>query len=219
MTIGAGMDGKSGDQRAAWYCFGLIAVLTMVVMLKVELPLLLGRDLAWDRKIDGYRWLLHIHAMFGSLALFCAPGQFFPDFRQRHMRLHRGLGRVYVGAIAIASPLGIYISISHLSGNERLAAAVQGLAWLAATAMAVYAVMDNRLRAHQAWMTRSYALTLTFVISRFVTDVLGVAISPAIGGQGALVWMCTVCALLAGTRWPPGTASNWRIAADRARQA
>ena len=175
--------------------FICVGALTLVVMLKVELPLLLGMNPEWEQKILPYRWLLHLHAFLGSVALFSAPIQFFPQFRHRHLQLHRRLGRTYALSILVAAPIGIYIALAHLGNNEKWAAAAQGLLWLSTTLMAIYAAINKQVLSHQVWITRSYALTLTFVISRFILDVLRIKIGPEYGGNGSLIWVSTLLAI------------------------
>ena len=184
------------EQRHMLYFFVAIGILTMIVMLKVELPLLLGMDLKWEQKIDAYRTLLHVHAIFGSIALFSAPIQFFSTFRKRHLLLHRRLGRTYALSILIAAPIGIYIALAHLSNSEKWAVVLQGLLWLGTTAAAVHTAWHKKMTMHQLWIARSYALTLTFVASRFIVDVLKIEVSPAIGGNAGLTLISTVVMIL-----------------------
>ena len=181
--------------------FLLLGIITMTVMFKVEAPLLLGMNPDWDRKVHAYRWLLHVHAVLGCVALFAAPAQYFPQLRRRHLQAHRVLGRIYVGAVLISAPIGMYIALVHLRGSESDAAAVQALAWLGTTLIALSAAVGKRLAAHQCWMVRSYALTFSFVISRFTVDVLNVELSPVLGGNSGLIWACTCIALMMGTAW------------------
>ena len=151
------MIAKSNYKNATFNFFVCAGLLTLVVMLKVELPLLLGMNPAWDQKIIAYKWLLHLHAVLGSLALFSAPIQFFPNFRKNHLQLHRRLGRTYALSIFISAPIGVYIALEHLGNNEKWAAAAQGLLWLFTTMMAVATAMKKEMVMHQIWITQSYA--------------------------------------------------------------
>lgn len=122
------MPGLTPNARRTLFLFLLLGVATMMVMLKVEVPLLFGMHPDWDRKVQAYRGLLHMHAILGCVALFAAPVQFFPQLRCRYLQAHRVLGRIYVGAIFISAPIGMYIALAHLQGNESAAAVVQALA-------------------------------------------------------------------------------------------
>lgn len=186
---------KSTYKSPYFNFFVCAGALTLVVMLKVELPLLLGMNPAWEQKISAYRWLLHLHAFLGSVALFSAPIQFFPNFRKKHLLLHRRLGTTYALSILVSAPIGIYIALAHLGSNEKWAAAAQGILWLSTTLLAVTTAMKKELVMHQIWITRSYALTLTFVVSRFILDVLRIEIGPEYGGNGSLIWVSSLLAI------------------------
>ncbi|MES2298436.1 MAG: DUF2306 domain-containing protein [Pseudomonadota bacterium] len=188
--------------RILWF-FAAVAVITALVMFKVELPLLLGLNAQWERRIDPYRWSLHVHALFGTIALCCAPAQFFARLRKGKRRLHRWLGRCYALAVLVSAPIGIYIALAHLQDNEKWAAVTLGVLWLASTAVAVRSAMRGQVRQHRLWAARSYGLTLTFVASRFVIDVLKIDGAAIAGGNGGLVWLCTLVAL-AGASWLGG---------------
>jgi uncharacterized membrane protein len=190
------MSSALASSRSTLFVLLAIALVTALVMLKVELPLLLGMNPEWERKIDAYRWPLHVHAFFGSIALFCAPVQFLARLRNKHLSLHRTLGRTYALSVLISAPIGIYIALAHLSNSEKWAAATLGLLWLGTTMAAVHTAMHRQIAMHRIWVARSYALTLTFVLSRFLVDVLKIEVSASIGGNGALVWVCTALAIV-----------------------
>jgi len=56
--------------------------------------------------------------------------------------------------------------------------------------------MNKQFEMHQIWIARSYALTLTFILSRFIVDVLKIKISPAIGGNVGLIWITTFLVII-----------------------
>lgn len=185
------------SKNAIVYFFMAMGSLTLLVMLKVELPLLLGMNRQWDQKIHHYRWLLHIHAFFASVALFSAPVQFFPKFRKGHKKLHRVVGSVYAASILVSAPIGIYIALAHLSGSDKWSALVQGVLWIIFTAAAVYTSMQKQKLQHSLWAARSYALTLSFVMSRVLVDVFKINVNPSVGGNGGMVFILCVLMILA----------------------
>ncbi|MFZ6770093.1 DUF2306 domain-containing protein [Undibacterium sp. Di26W] len=176
--------------------FLVVGLLFMLVMVKVELPLLLGMNPQWEQKINAYRWCLHVHALAATLALLAAPIQFFPGFRNRHLQMHRVLGRLYAIAVAIAAPLAIYIALMHLAPAEKWPAVAQGCLWLGTTLAAVLTACKKQLIMHQIWITRSYALTLTFIVTRMLVDVLKMDINASFGGNANLIWVSSFMALV-----------------------
>jgi hypothetical protein len=175
---------------------GSLAGMTALVFLVVEVRLLLGLDPQWTERIEPYAFLLHVHAACGVFALFGGPLQFVPWFRDHHPRLHRALGYGYVAAVAIAGPLAIWIAVKHTAPSEGLASSAQGVLWLCTTAAALIAVRSHDIRTHRLWMARSYALTFTFVLHRFIVELLGVRLSADAGGTAAFVWLLTVAVVL-----------------------
>ncbi|MBC3919064.1 DUF2306 domain-containing protein [Undibacterium sp. CY18W] len=176
--------------------FLITGLLFMLVMCKVELPLLLGMNPQWEQKINAYRWCLHAHALAATVALLVAPVQFFPEIRHGHLQMHRLLGRLYAVAVGIAAPLAIYIALMHLAPAEKWPAVAQGCLWLGTTVAAVVTACNRQLIMHQIWITRSYALTLTFIVTRMLVDVLKMDINASFGGAANLIWVSSLMALV-----------------------
>jgi len=61
------------------------------------------------------RWWLLPHGLGGLTALLIGPFQFSSRLRQRHLRIHRIMGRFYLGAIAVSAPMGMYLTSIHNS--------------------------------------------------------------------------------------------------------
>ena len=105
------------------------------------------------------RWWLLVHALAWLSALLIGPFQFSSRFRQRHLRIHRIMGRCYLGAIAISAPMGMYLTCRHNSSTIRFYVLTLGYAWLltagkelvrCATATFIAPAMDgSELRNHK----------------------------------------------------------------------
>jgi uncharacterized membrane protein len=176
--------------------FVLLGFLTALVYLKVEVRLLLGADAQWSTRIRPYAWLLHLHAICGSVALMVGAIQFLFLSRRKYPNIHRILGRCYVVAVAIAAPLAIWIATRHAETSEGTAAVAQGVIWLYVTTAALLAIRNRNIVQHRMWMVRSYALTFTFILSRFLTEILHVQVTKEYGGAAALIWLMTIGVLL-----------------------
>ena len=152
----------------------------MLVVLQRDLSVIFGRsdpvlaahfrDLLHARPIP---WWLTPHAVAGVLALTLAPSQFSTRIRQRHLTLHRNIGRAYVYSVLVAAPLGVYVEyLKWVSGigSLRLVIATVGFAtlWLLTTGTGFYMARMRSIVAHKIWMTRSYAVALVFVEVRTV---------------------------------------------------
>src|ERR1700690_791414 len=60
---------------------------------------------------EPFKWWLLPHGLARACAFVLAPVQFSAGLRQRFTGLHRVSGRVYVAAVFIAGPMGIYIQV------------------------------------------------------------------------------------------------------------
>lgn len=125
----------------------------------------------WDVK-----WWLIGHLSGGILALLLGPFQFWSYFRNRYRKLHRGMGKIYLIAILVASLLSIYmawtISIkTHFTWA--LSLQVLSFTWLATSFMAYRAIRKGRITQHREWMIRSYIVTFVFVAFRWINEAMG----------------------------------------------
>jgi hypothetical protein len=175
---------------------GILLGMTGLVFLFLEVPLLLGLDSQWTARVESYAWILHVHATCGVIALFGGALQFVPLVRNAHPALHRAIGYGYLGATVVAGPLAVWIAIRHAEPAEGLAAVAQAVLWLFTTATAFLAIRSRDVATHQLWMARSYALTFTFVLHRYVVEMLGVRLPEELGGTAAFVWLITLGVVL-----------------------
>lgn len=108
-----------------------------------------------------------VHVTSGGIALAIGAFQFWPRWRSRHPRLHRGVGLIYVGSVilsAIASFPVAWTSFAGPAANSGLS--ILGALWLIATIIAFVAILKGRFNDHWRWMVRSYSLALVAVSFR-----------------------------------------------------
>jgi uncharacterized membrane protein len=181
-------------------CFGL---LTLFVFYHNELPLIDAHAPARQHFAKVAWWLLP-HGLGGALALLLAPLQFSTRLRQRTLRLHRILGRLYVVCVAIAAPVAIPIAIKQGPPTLVMAATVQSGGWLLTTAIALYCVRAGNIKQHREWMVRSYPFAMVFVVARALFAV------PAIQQLGEVGIVSVVWSLIAVACFVPSLVINWR---------
>jgi uncharacterized membrane protein len=140
----------------------------------------------------------------GAVALSVGPYQFLPNLRARRPRLHRLLGRVYVGAV-LATGIGAFgLARIALGGPmARLGFAVMAVAVLVITGLAVVAIRGGDVAAHRRWMRRSYAVifsAVTFRLWLLTLTALGLPFDAVYAVGAWVAWMGNVMAsdLLAG---------------------
>ena len=129
-----------------------------------------------------YYPLLVAHVVFGAVAMTTACFQIWPAFRTRHRRGHRITGRVYVfGGVFPAGLLGLYIGWHTAAGpSVRVANLVGSALWLTVTIVGLRMARGRRYGEHRKWMSRSFALTMSIVLSRIINVVATIALTPQV---------------------------------------
>jgi uncharacterized membrane protein len=118
---------------------------------------------AYRLQVIADRALLIPHTLAGTFALLSGPLQFSTRFRQRHLKLHRILGRVYVFSVFIGAITGVALA----SGRPGFPGTCgQAGAWVICTTAAFLTARNRQIVQHRQWMIRSYAVTFTFISSR-----------------------------------------------------
>ena len=161
-TLPAPSPANSRFKMIPWVSLGLTTLfvfITSEVLLVTDYPMYH----AYRLQVIADRGLLIPHTLCGTFALLAGPLQFSTRFRQRHLRLHRVLGRMYFVSVI----LGAFTGITLAAGRPGLpGTAMQGTAWIICTTAAVVAARNRQIAVHRQWMARSYAVTFTFVSSR-----------------------------------------------------
>ena len=108
------------------------------------------------------------HVIIAALILLIGFNQIVPAFRAKSIRIHRWLGKFYVGGILFfAAPGGFTMSLFINRGPLVLTSFIlQCACWIAFTSLAYISIRRGNISAHQAWMTRSFALTLAAITLR-----------------------------------------------------
>jgi uncharacterized membrane protein len=112
--------------------------------------------------------LFTLHTLAGGIALLVGPLQFNASLRNSRRALHRALGRIYVGAVWLASLAGLWISvILDASPVAKLGFAAVAITWSLATTLAFLRIRSRKIVEHRAWMARSFAMSLFFITFSF----------------------------------------------------
>lgn len=154
-----------------------IAIMASVVFFFVEVPLF-GTPSPHRDHLLFEIFILIPHAITGLAAFLIGPFQFSTRLRQRNLRLHRTLGKVYVFSIFF-SVLTALILGRALPYPLKIAADSQAVLWFLCTAAAFLTARNRHIAQHRVWMIRSYSVTLIFFTSRVLIPI------PAYGNMGA----------------------------------
>ena len=185
--------------RAKYLLFAAIGLMLAYVIRHDESFLVHPKDSIW-KHYEPFKWWLLPHGIAGACALLLGPMQFSDRLRDRFRQLHRVAGRIYVAAVFMAAPLGLYIQyFQERMGGARsftFAAAVDAVLWMVTTGIAMVFVLKGKVQEHQQWMTRSFAVALVFLEGRVIGGVTG---WENLGDRASetIVWVCLAFSILA----------------------
>jgi uncharacterized membrane protein len=142
-----------------------------------------------------------LHVFSAVFALALGSLQFSAGLRARHPRLHRAMGRLYLGVGVLVGGLsGLYLAAGAFGGPvARLGFATLALAWLYTGWKAYSSIRAGDVASHRAWMLRNFALTTAAVTLRIYLPVSVLAGIPFEVAYPAIAWLCWVPNLLAGS--------------------
>jgi uncharacterized membrane protein len=143
----------------------VLGVTTLFVFITSEVLLVADYPMyhAYRLQVISDRHLLIPHVLAAFLALLIGPINFSSRIRQRHLQLHRVLGRIYVISVFVGAATGVALAAGRpgLPGTS-----MQAAAWIVCTTAALITARNGQIVQHRQWMARSYAVTFTFVSSR-----------------------------------------------------
>src|ERR1700728_4849367 len=108
-TLLAPSSTRSRFKTVLWLSLGLTALfvfITSEVFLITDYPMYH----AYRLQVIADRHLLIPHVLAGVIALLSGPIQFSSRLRQRHLKFHRVLGRIYVISVFIGAFTGIALA-------------------------------------------------------------------------------------------------------------
>jgi len=153
---------RSRFKTVLWISLGLTSLfvfITSEALLVTDYPMYH----AYRLQVIADRLLLIPHTLGGVIALLAGAMQFSSRLRERHLKFHRILGRVYVISVFIGALTGVALAAGRpgLPGTS-----MQAAAWIVCTTAAFITARNRQIAQHRQWMVRSYAVTFTFVTSR-----------------------------------------------------
>jgi len=185
--------------RPKYLLFGLVGLMMAYVMVHNESFLIHPNDPVW-KHYHPFRWWLLPHGLAGLCAIFLGPLQFSDRLRQRFTKLHRVVGRIYIGGALVLAPLGVYIQyFNERAGGPRsftIAAGVDAALLVITTLIALAFILNGKVQQHRHWMTRSFAVALIFLEVRVIQGLTG--LDNNLAATETIVWCCVAFSVLVG---------------------
>lgn len=121
------------------------------------------------------RWVLIAHITAGGGALILGPIQFWNQVRVYSKKIHRIMGLLYLLAILVSSFCAVILAFTtsyEVNWPYAFSAQVWVSVWIISTAIAYKAAIAGKVMLHKEWMTRSYIVTVAFVVSGSLLKIL-----------------------------------------------
>lgn len=113
------------------------------------------------------------HIVLGIVATIIGPFQFIPKIRNKYLKTHRQLGRVYIISTVLSGIAGMYMAAtSDVNLPYAIGLFMLGVTWVTSSTMAFISIKNKKVDLHKDWMIRSYVITFAFVSFRVVEDIL-----------------------------------------------
>jgi uncharacterized membrane protein len=141
---------------------------------------------------------IYAHIFASAVALSLGPFQFLARMRQRFVRLHRWMGRTYLGiGVLVGGLAGLYMATFAFGGIvSKLGFSFLAVLWLYTGLRAFLAIRRRDVIEHRRWMVRNFSLTLAAVTLRIYLPVSGIAGIPFELAYPVIAWLCWVPNLL-----------------------
>jgi uncharacterized membrane protein len=141
---------------------------------------------------------IYAHIFGSAVALALGPLQFIASVRAAYPRLHRWVGRLYLGVGVLGGGLaGLFMAFYAFGGQvARLGFGCLALAWLYTGLHAYRAIRVRDVVAHRRWMVRNFALTFAAVTLRLWLPTAIIAGAPFEVAYPVIAWLCWVPNLL-----------------------
>ena len=153
---------------------------------------------------EAHSFAIRAHIFASVIALSLGPFQFVNRLRMAYTRLHRWLGRLYLGVgVTIGGLAGLFMAAHAFGGLvARLGFAGLAVAWLYTGLRAYAAIRAGNVVGHRRWMVRNFSLTLAAVTLRLY---LPVSTAPGVAAfevaYPLIAWLCWVPNLLVAELW------------------
>ncbi|MEJ7645334.1 MAG: DUF2306 domain-containing protein [Chryseolinea sp.] len=120
------------------------------------------------------KWLLFGHIAPAACALLIGPFQFLKSIRNKNLKLHRLLGKLYMVCISISSLSALaltFITTNQVGKMYTISLWFLLLVWVVSTGMAYLSIRLRKIQEHEQWTVRSYIATSAFIVQNYILKV------------------------------------------------
>ena len=134
------------------------------------------------------------HVIAASFALLFGAAQFLSQFRRKHPRIHRWIGRFYVVFVLVAGIAGFALALGAIGGPiAGWGFGLLSVLWIFTTLQGLRFARNRKFGDHRRWMMRSFALTFAAVTLRLqLAGMIGIGQMTYADASLILAWSCWV---------------------------
>jgi uncharacterized membrane protein len=148
--------------------FSYLMLLITLQYLPINLSAAFLKTKPDEIQLPYYQWTFFAHVFSSMVVLLAGFTQFSSSLRQRFVKAHRTVGKMYIGIVLfISGPTGLVMAC-HANGGPvaQISFCLLAMLWIFSTYKAYHAIRNKNIAAHRNWMYRSYALTLSAITLR-----------------------------------------------------
>jgi uncharacterized membrane protein len=135
----------------------------------------------------------YVHITLGGLALLIGWVQFSEKMRNKNLKRHRLIGKVYIISVLLSSIAGFYIALFATGGFlASLGFICLAVIWFYTTMAAYLSIRNKQIEQHQKMMIYSYATCFAAVTLRIWLPLLTALLSDFITAYTITAWLCWI---------------------------
>lgn len=135
----------------------------------------------------------YVHIVLGGIALLIGWTQFSQKMRNKNLRLHKQIGKVYIIAVLLSSIAGFYIAFFATGGLiTSLGFICLAIIWFYTTLAAYLNIRNKQLVKHQKMMIYSYAACFAAVTLRIWLPLLTAFFGDFVTAYIIVAWLCWI---------------------------
>lgn len=168
-------------KKIAFFLFLGAVLFSAYLMLRITLPYFSFRydvDFLLTKQavlhVDAWRWSFYGHITFSIFVLLLGGFQFSNYLRVKYRNVHRNIGKIYVFLVLlVTAPSGFIMGIYANGGlYSKISFMILSTLWWWFTFQSYRKIRNGNVQAHEAYMYRSYALTLSAITFRLLVLIL-----------------------------------------------
>ncbi|MBU3012775.1 DUF2306 domain-containing protein [Polaribacter vadi] len=137
--------------------------------------------------------MFYIHIILGGIALCIGWLQFNKKFRNKNLKLHKNIGKIYVISVLLSAVSGLYIGYFATGGIiAKSGFMTMAVAWFLTTLFAFTTIKKGNIIKHQKLMTYSYAICFAAVTLRIYLPIFIPLFGAFLPAYKLIAWLCWV---------------------------